>query len=270
MPREEELDGFHLDSLVLEEEMKKHNGGIDLATLEPLHQLGDENFQRQYLPHFKEDFKTLRNKEKVLKTVNKFRQIKTPCSMSIRSIDSLLEQMTIAYQIAHFHYILGEKYNLVNPCAKNKDKKPFPNYCCLISSNSHMLSSVELGYPNAAIAASETYDHGYVFLPFVMKNNNVKGTIIIDPTSDQLGDKYERNSVFLKLGSKWEYKTSWENGANLFPDRICSIDMLRKTPQDIFGKNKGDYINIDLDYFHKSVEWYFKEAFSNPIDLENL
>lgn len=60
------------------------------------------------------------------------------------------------------------------------------------------------------------------------------------------------NDPFIKLGLKWKYRTNWRNGSNLFPDIVCSIDILRLTPHA---------------HYHKGGKNYFKKAFSNPIQI---
>jgi len=238
-------DGFGLDTLVLEQEMVSTNGGIDLSRIDS-GKISSDEYYRLFVPYFFGGSNSPDNK-KILELANKYSAIISPCSMSLDSIEELSEHMSVGYQVAHFHYILGKKHNL---------RRSFPRMCCGMSSRSVMLSLIKSGYPNAAYAYSNRHDHGYVILPFVFEKENIQGTIVIDPTFDQLwDDDRKRNAVFIKLGLKWEYKTDWKNGGDLFPDRVCSIDILRKTS----GNTAGIY------YFHREGEKYLKKAFSNQI-----
>ncbi len=240
-------DGFRLDTRALELEMMTNNGGVDLSRIDSSGILGDQEY-RKYVPHFFTDDDSV-TKEKVSSIVNKYPNITAPCSMALESIQELEECLGEGYQVAHFHYILGKKHNL---------KGKFPQMCCGLSSRNLMLSLIELGYPNATYAYSNCYDHGYTVLPFVLKKESISGTVLIDPTFDQLWKKPSaRNAVFIKLGTKWEYITDWANGGNLFPDNVCAIDTLRKSPETI-----GWFRN-----YHKSGEKYFQQAFANPIVL---
>ncbi len=236
-------DGAALDTLVLEEEMKQYNGGITLSKMGPCSYMG-EDIIASVLPHFspRADF----SDEEISKIVDKHPNITEPCSMALSSLKELSEHMLVGYQAAHFHYILGKTHNL---------KRSFPYWCCGVSSVNVMLSLIELGYPNAAYAFAKGYDHGYVILPFTIKKH-IQGTVIIDPTYDQLGDKNTRNAVIIKLGSTWEYKTKWKGGSNLFPNRIWSIDILKETPYP-----------FNYDFHHQNGEQYLERAFSNPVKI---
>ena len=241
-------DGVSLDTRVLEEEMRGVNGGIELADLKPNHGRADDDALRQYVPHFGVD---IYKKEEISGIVDKFPAVAGPSSMVVGSADDLSEHMAVAYQLSHFHYILGKKHNL---------KGSFPKNCCGMSARSLMLSLIELGYPNAAYAYSTRRDHGYTLLPFVLEGEDIKGTIVVDPTSDQLwnGQAGKRNDVFIKLGDKWEYKTDWGLRGNLFPNTICSIDILRRNPENLGNENR----------YHAGGTDYLRKAFSNPLVLD--
>ncbi len=240
-------DGYKLDSLALEKEMVYNNGGIDLSNIDTEH-LGPDRTYKKLVPHFSKHGWYL--KEDVLSTANKYPEIKKPCSMSLESLDELASHMATGYQVSHFHYILGRKHNL---------KGSFPHFCCGLSSRNVMLSLIELGYPNATYAYSDVNDHGYVLLPFVFEKENINGSIVIDPTYDQLWNKpAERNAVFVKLGSVWEYKTDWANKGDLYPTKSCSIATLRKIPKNLTRFRR----------YHRGGESFFRKAFSNPVKLE--
>jgi len=241
-------DGEGLDTQVLEREMIQNNGGIDLSAqfTSSIPGMGEETF-RFFVPHFKREYDNRNVREREMsKTLRKYSQISGPCSMKVDSTDELLEHMLVGYEVAHFHYILGKKHNM---------RGMFPRYCCGTSSRSVALSLMDFNYPNAAYAYSHRYDHGYVILPFVMANESIKGSIVVDPTYDQLWNSDKgRNAVFVKLGSEWEYKTDWKKGANLFPDDISSMDIFREA---------GSIVDWDEGY--RDVRKYFARAFANPV-----
>jgi hypothetical protein len=248
IPTPELRDGFALDTLVLEEEMMQNNNGVDLSTINDRTPI-DEDLCRRFMPYFSDSVGRA-TEDQILAIANQYPHIKSPCSMIIDSIEDLTHHMSAAYQVAHFHYILGKKHNL-HGC--------FPHWCCGRSSRSLALSLIDFGYPNATYAYSNRYDHGYTILPFILGNDEVSGSVLIDPTYDQMWDNpTSRNAVILKLGPRWEYKTDWAHGANLFPDRLCTIDIFRKIPHDI----------TDDDSYHQGGERCLNEAFANPIDLK--
>ncbi len=249
LPEMKISDGFELDTLVLEEQMEKNNGNVSLREFEegyyPYLDKIDDSL-RKFVPYFK----VYKSKE-IKALANKY-NISSPCSMVVKSEDELLEHMSMGYQVAHFNYILGKKHKL-------KDGS-FPKLCCGISSIHVALSLIELGYPNAVYAYSQRHDHGYVVLPFVFENKTFKGVIVVDPTSDQLwNNKKIRNATFIKLGAKWEYKTDWRGGKNLFPDRLYSIDIMKKTPE-VF-----DYDSYPAEAC--DGEFFFNKAFTNQIRI---
>jgi len=171
--------------------------------------------------------------------------------MSLASIDELTAHMLLAYQVSHFHYILGKREPL---------KGTFPYQCCGPSARSVMMSLIHFGFPNAAYGYSDNNDHGYTILPFVMESRKIQGVVVVDPTSDQLWKtEHPRNAVFIKLGVRWEYITNWEEGADLYPDLVCSFDLLKSKP------------NMDISdsfEYHPDAEQYFLEAFSNPVTVK--
>ncbi len=238
------VDGISLNTQVLEEDLKPVNGGVNLSRVKT-RRLRRDNFYLNFVPHFGADEKT---EEEILKIIDKFPEIDSPCSMEVKNLDELSRHMLNAYVISHFHYILGKKENL---------KGSFPELCCGIWGISVALSLIEFGYPNATYVYSNKHDHAYSLLPFVLGMEGLEGSIVIDPTSDQLynGRIRPRNAVFIKMGDKWEYKTDWANGADLFPDRFCSMNILRMTPKDILRHQA---------YYRNSQE-FFMTAFSNPV-----
>jgi len=239
-------DGFSLDTLVLEQEMKRNNGGVNLTRVTKDTPI-DEKLCRRFVPFFE-----CEDQDVIRALTSRYGEIDSPCAMIVNSEEELATHLSTAYQVAHFHYILGKKHNL---------KGSFPDLCCGRSSRSLMLSLMDFGYPNATYAYSNRYDHGYTLLPFVLGDKKISGSILIDPTHDQLWDKTDiRNAVMLKLGPKWEYRNGWAHGADLFPDRICTIDIIRKIPNNI----------SDDDLYHRDGEKSLNQAFANPVKVEQI
>lgn len=244
-------DGAGLDALLLEKEMKKYNGGIDLSKINSI-DIKDTAVYRQFVPYYYDVYASP-IKEEILSLTEKYPDVVGPCSMSINSLEELYTHISIAYQISHFHYILGKRNNM---------RGSFPNLCCRPSSRNIQFSLMEFGYSNVACTYSKNY-HGYTILPFILEKENIQGTIVVDPTSDQLwslsNKQYDvkRNAVFIKLGDEWSYSCDWKDGKDLFPDYICSIDILRKNPNDVSDEN---------NYYVGGKE-YLQKAFSNPINI---
>ncbi len=161
-----DLKNLSLDTVVLEGVMKENNGGVELRDLPSNHSAGDEQLARQHVPHFYRGYPNEEEVERIKETVNKFSEITGPCSMLVGSPQELVAHMLAGYQVSHFHYILGKKANI---------KGSFPKYCCGTSSLNVMLSLIELGYPNAALAENREFGHCYVILPFVTKLGGAKG-----------------------------------------------------------------------------------------------
>jgi hypothetical protein len=74
-------------------------------------------------------------------------------------------------------------------------------------------------------------NHGYIILPFVMRQPQFSGTILFDPTSNQLGKykgKVHRNLITIKQGLDWSYQTEFIDGLNLFPNYVLHLGTLIK------------------------------------------
>jgi hypothetical protein len=246
MPELLELEEQELDTLVLEQEMMHNNGGLWLETLKRDDVLHHADIARKFVPLF-----SLYEPAIVKQLAAKFPTINTPNSMLISSYDELLQHMAIGYQVAHFHYILGKKHY-----------SGFPDGRCGMSAMNVALSLLNFGYSNVAFVYNNKLDHCYDLLPFVFKNTKIQGSILIDPTSDQLWkDESHRNSIIIKLGTTWEYKSEWAEGKNLFPDRIFSIDIMKSKPNAC-----SDY--GDFPAKARNCEKYLKRAFENPVEVQ--
>lgn len=162
-----------------------------------------------------------------------------PSAMFFESTDELFKRTVFMYQFSYAHYILG-KYH--------KMKDSFPDWCCGYSSGNVVVALWEAGIASAVRVVNHSYDHSYIIVPFILDAPEMRGIIFIDPTSDQMfvarKDKV-RNLVRIIIGEDWEYKTDWRNGANLFPEDVCSSAS--------FGNEDKNYEN------------YLRSAFQNPV-----
>ncbi|MBS3094749.1 hypothetical protein J4474_03720 [Candidatus Pacearchaeota archaeon] len=173
------------------------------------------------IPHFATRWSS--RIESIQKILEKYPSVKSPCAMRIKNTNDLEKHLQIVYQMSYAHYVLGKSKNM------HHGGRRFPDFCCGISADNLFLSLLERGYINALRFSNDEYDHGYVGLPFVMKN--FKGLIIADPTSDQMWEKIKnppRNNIFVASEKKWEYRTDWANNANLFPDEAAHLGTLNK------------------------------------------
>jgi hypothetical protein len=165
--------------------------------------------------------------------------------MHVGSIEELQKHMMVAYLISHFYYLRAKRFN-----------SDYPHLWCGRAGRDNATRLMEIGYPNAIYAYDSCDDHAYVLLPFVFNGGEIKGSILSDPTSEQCWDNIPlRNALSIKLGSEWEYKTDWGGGADLFPNRLCSIDVIKRKKGDT-----GDHSSFNYD--GKKV---LEQAFSNIV-----
>jgi hypothetical protein len=245
------LASASLDTRALEEILMEFNGGIDLAEF-PNH--GELKVDAHpIIPFYLGENELIGvAKEELLQP---FRHIRGPCSLAIGTEQELYQHMFNAYQVAHFHYILGKAYDM---------NESFPQNCCGSSSRNVMLSLLKHGYTPICSANTESKRHTYLVMPFVMPD--FKGVIVIDPTSDQLWDKRPkgkiefdfqaqcRNAVFVKEGSAWEYNAYW---GDLFPERVLDLNRYR------INDDWYDYYN-----YHQGGQKFFNRAFKNPVRVK--
>jgi len=233
-----------LDTQLLEQELARHNGGIDLAKAPQACFVGDETLFRTYVPHFDTKYEERRDIERLKKTMTGYR-LETACAMAIAE-EELPTHMVNSYIITHFNYLLGKRYI-----------RDFPHNCCGVSGRNVQLSLLEFGYVNAMyVYANHPVDHAYLLLPFVTEQR--AGSIVIDPTSDQLWDERKpRNDVFVAEGTRWEYRTDWEEGADLFPTHIGSILTVKKALTNIKYSSALD----------EDAERHLGLAFANPVSV---
>lgn len=179
-------------------------------------------------------------------------QIKEPCAMLVDNIPQLMQEVGYIYQIAYAHYItaMNEMYG-------------FPLCRCDESSINIFSSALMLGYPNVACVVDNPNSHVFNVFPFILKDPNIEGVVVVDPTSDQLGDdnspnKEPRNQIFITEGVHWDNKKYWSSGNNLYPTHVFHIGS-----PDPFDINMGVKNMIP-------TEEYFDLAFQNPIRLDTL
>lgn len=235
IPRPDLRDGFFLNAPMLEKEIEVQHG-IKISTPD-LYKI-DNKLLLQYVPFFE-----VRDPEKIREVTDKYPSINSPCSMSLDSLEELSDQMIKSYQISYFHYALGKK-NYTN----------FPYLCCGKSTKNVVLSMFKAGFPNAAYASSG--DHAYVILPFIFEKKGITGTLIVDPTYNQLTLKdEEKNAVIIKLGDRWRYYNP-STQRNMFPEIVLSIDSIKKSQL------------IDISGYYNGRE-FFEKAFANPVKVTN-
>ncbi len=186
------------------------------------------------------------------RVLNKYPSTPGFCCMHLNDERELLEHVRFIYEVSYNHYVGGKECDI-----------SFPNYCCGVSANNLLLTLMLRGYPNASRFDNSKFDHVYNGLPFVLGDNKEKGFIIIDPTSDQLfRDKRRapRNHLFVVFGTTWEYRTDWEQGADLFPSEqdysdFTNLHILREK------RRSTNYNSRDMDK-------YFREVFKNPVKVK--
>lgn len=175
------------------------------------------------------------------------------CAMKIKDEKELAGHVKAIHELSYNHYVFGKESNMLGA---------FPNMCCGRSTRNLLLTSMERGYSNASLFCNRDRGHVYVGFPFVFGEEQEKGFIIADPTSDQLFDDKKnapRNNVFVASGSKWKYETDWEDGADLFPgsdnnSTYANLHTLRSNPDSRIYESEG-------------VDNYFSEVFKNPVDV---
>ncbi len=173
-----------------------------------------------------------------------FKGLKTPCSMHVHSLDELKMHISIVYQIAFNHYVLGKSTAM---------QGRFPNNCCGESGGNMFNSLLNFGYVNT-FKMSSNNDHCYVSLPFVL--DGVGGCVVCDPTSNQMWHKLKiapRNAVFIMLGPDFEYKTHWHGGVDLIPGSCNYISI------------ENNHASTKNGEIRKSLE----NAYNNPVRLFN-
>jgi hypothetical protein len=243
-----DLHNFSLDTVLSEADMMAYANGVDLG------QKHEEEIDKEYWKMFVPEFES--DKLKFIPPNHNRKQIGLT-SMYLNDRDELWDHISQIYQVMYSHYLLMKNSNGI-------EAKRFPKNCCGYSSRRILAALFEHGYDNAIYTYNYKYDHAYVALPFVLDEKRLfcktKGIILADPTSDQLWkeDKEKRrNNVTIKLGSKWEYRTDWKGGGNLYPSSHINLFTIQK-------KGEGYYEDLRKT-FSRGV---LRKAFRNNIWLD--
>lgn len=178
------------------------------------------------------------------------RSITTPISKIYANKQELLSDMLILYQMNYFNYLMAKKQGMNNG--------DFPHNCCGVSSRNIVLSGNEFEMKNLAYARSSIIPHDYVIAPFQIPSEKIKGTIIIDPTSDQFNYIHEkRNKVMLKKGVCFEYELHGLEDINLFPDKVLGMHQFQYYPENLI-EMKSSFNGFD----------FLKQAHENPKEIK--
>ena len=178
--------------------------------------------------------------------------INAPCAMEVESLEEHIDYID---QLNAANYIRAKRFG------GEGWLRQFPNLCCMLSSESILLNLYMQEYANAAIFYSNAYGHAYIGLPFIMQGK--EGVIISDPTAEQtLLCRRPSTEVITLWGRDWSYITNWRDGADLYPDRICSIDTLRKLHANADGRGR---LPVFDDALREGVKEYFAAAYANPV-----
>lgn len=189
--------------------------------------------------------------------LEKYKSIPGFCSIKIRDEKELHRHIKNIHELSYNHYVWAKENDMRN------NQYRFPYNCGGNSSNNLLLSLMERGYPNASILGNDLHDYACIGLPFLFGRKEEKGFIVTDPTSDQsFRDEKNapRNNLFVVFGNKWEYKTDWDDGADLFPSKndnsgFSNLETLRENP------SSGIFVS-------ERIEEYFKKVFENPIEVD--
>ena len=254
------IDNFVLDTEFYEKEITKRNGGLDLTSLRP-NCLSPQDYDRyeKLIPHHYDN----RYKGRLSGIVKKAKKLPLPIAKLVKDIKELEKDIVMVYQVAYAHYVIAKHNDLT------KGDNSFPKNCCGICGGNMTASLMLHGLLHASYSSLGEQDsnHGYVILPFVMLDPPMEGVILVDPTSDQLGKcegKVRRNFVAIKQGTKWDYKTEYANGMNLFPVCVLYLGSLSKME----GIRSSGALTDNHKLYFQGGKQFLESAFSNPVDLE--
>ena len=168
-------------------------------------------------------------------------------SMLLEDYDHLFEHISKIHELSYSHYLWAKGVNL---------RGTFPRNCCNVSSNNVLLSLLDYGYVNATKIVDYSIGHCYNMFPFQLKDSNIKGFVILDPTSEQTfvnKTTSPRNYISVISGNN----SSCRFNTGLFPisgtSTFSNLATLRKS-------SSGSFTNIDL---------YLKEVFKNSLVIKN-
>lgn len=181
-------------------------------------------------------------------------------SMLLENQDDLFKHLLNLQKISLAHYKLGKSHKM---------KSNFPYECCGLTSHNINIALLENGYGNSMSSYCSKFDHAYNILPFVIKDSDKKGVILLDGTSEQLWDNLEESkkpksliSVF--FSNEWEYITNWRSSANLYPNMLSTIETIETELE-----RSGHYeIWLGNTERLKSIKGEIKKSWKNPITID--
>ncbi len=243
------LKAFSLNPVFYEQEVAKRNGGLDLSNRAALKRVSreDERHYSKVSRYLATDEDTMRRFKQLDNLMEAMSSFPGTSSLLVEDFNELGENINRFYQVAYAHYVLGVR-----------EVPDFPYVCCGISARNVVFALFAQGYPMASYMDSLRAGHAYVGVPFIISNSGEKGTVIIDPTSDQLWDKrVPRNMVTVMPEGKWEYKSDWARGTDAYPDGVADLGIFRKIISDrSFRIMHG---------ICRGVDKFFPTAFANPL-----
>jgi len=257
---ESKVNEFTLDTERFEREMGKRNGGLDLRKMKAGSLSGrDLAHYQQILPHH-----YLKPNPRIRVLIELAKRYPGPISKRVADAKELERDILTMYQVAYAHYAISKHVDLTNGGFE------FPDGCCGKSARALTVSLMMHGFLNAtAVDFICHFDHTYVMAPFVMEEPAMQGVILVDPTSDIIGQykgKWRRNLVTIKEGMEWDYVTRYLETINFYPHFVLNLGCLSK--EGIMG-NDGCLTDKETLYF-EGCKRYLEQAYANPVELEML
>ncbi len=194
------------------------------------------------------------NTQTVIDILQRYEDIRSPCSLNIHNSIELAAHKSIIHAIGLAHYARASRV-----------ASDFPYRWCGRASHNVLLSLWQHNYPMASAARSQTHDHTYITLPFVMPERT--GVLILDPTAAQTNDGWPLVTLEEREGSVWEYRTPhWEESADLYPERILDLCKCRQVV-GVYEKSQADSLRLGQGE-QRSAREFYEEAFRHPIDAQ--
>ncbi|MFO8016872.1 MAG: hypothetical protein R6U32_07270 [Candidatus Woesearchaeota archaeon] len=270
--RNDDLTRPGIDSIVefsllphyYEEDIASKNGGLDISSRENVI-MADSRIVRHYRSmmeaYVRAEDKVPAGTARDILDENQWMQ--EPAAARLKNHKELERLALKAYHAMYANYVV---------CSADRTNKTFPLKCCGESTVNVLMMLWREGIPHAAYASNNQWDHGYVIIPFRTMRPRKEGTIMADPTSDQLWeDGGPRNavSVFLKhrMTVRWQYMTDWkkhkdyEGRKNLFPDEVISMLSMHAYFREHDVKEHLDFSELRTI----KAEEYLKRSYDNPV-----
>jgi hypothetical protein len=250
-----------------EAEIARNNGNLDLSNRAQLESIPEEEKQAvfgRFRKVFSADGDT--TKQTFLRILDKYQSLPDATSLLVSSEEELNKHVRRIHSISYAHYVYGANAKMIGT---------FPKKCCNLSSRNVLLGLLDEGYPMANFAESYVHNHSYNAIPFVL-NQDRKGVIITDPTSDQLWPSLKanqpRNLTFVVPGERWRYISEWSSEKDMYPDGLITLSKLEGIKQSHAYKFFSyflSHINIVQDAEREAnPRDYFRRAFENPIPVK--